>query len=121
MQYDYDLLFLKRHCKANFAGAYVFPGGMIEAADADLKWRKLYKNYGYDENSFKSLVPNSKNRPKIFQSIENELNREISLHISAIRETFEESGVLLCSKFSKDSANYEQTDHFSRNVFVIAS
>ncbi|OXU25762.1 hypothetical protein TSAR_016264 [Trichomalopsis sarcophagae] len=113
--YDYDLLFLKRHDKANFAGAYVFPGGMIESADADIKWKRLYKNYGYDDNSFKTLIPNSKNRPKIFHSNDNELIREISLRISAIRETFEECGILLCNNCSKSASSSEITSFYVAN------
>ncbi|XP_058796260.1 acyl-coenzyme A diphosphatase NUDT19-like isoform X2 [Phymastichus coffea] len=70
---------------------------MIEPSDADLKWQSLFQNYGYNENSFKSLIPKSKTRPKIFDNFDNELPREVSLRISAIRETFEECGILFCT------------------------
>ncbi|XP_014207099.1 nucleoside diphosphate-linked moiety X motif 19-like [Copidosoma floridanum] len=108
-QYNYNLLFLKRKKEAKFSGAYVFPGGVIEIADAHLKWQNLYKNYGFNENSFKSLFPNTKSRPHIFNSRENELPREISLRIAAIRETFEECGVLLCEQSSEIS---DKAHHF---------
>ena len=91
----------------------MFPGGLIESADADLKWKNLFKHHGYNENNFQSLFPKSKGRPLIFRSKKNELPREISLRISAIRETFEESGILICNKSSEIISN--EANSFSRN------
>lgn len=79
-------------------GSYVFPGGVTEPSDADLKWNKLFSGFGFDSNSFTALFPKSIARPPIFKARRNELPREISLRITAIRETFEESGVLMCRR-----------------------
>lgn len=85
---------------------------MIEPSDADLKWENLFKYHGFNETSFKSLIPASKTRPEIFGSVKNELIREVSLRISAIRETFEECGILFCAS---DTFNTNQTPRISSN------
>ncbi|KAF7991710.1 hypothetical protein HCN44_010511 [Aphidius gifuensis] len=103
--YDYKLLSLKRHKNSSFMPEhYVFPGGVIEQSDADLKWSSLYSKFGFDSNSFTSLLPKTNTRPYIFnKSRSNELPREISLRITAIRETFEECGILICKKLIKNN------------------
>ncbi|XP_076757181.1 acyl-coenzyme A diphosphatase NUDT19 [Xylocopa sonorina] len=112
--YDYNLLWLKRHQNSKFMpNAYVFPGGAIDPSDADLKWHSLFFSFGFNENSFKSLSPNTSARPSIFKSKANELPRDVSLRISAIRETFEECGILICRQLQKTTndigwANYIQ-------------
>ncbi|XP_033330288.2 acyl-coenzyme A diphosphatase NUDT19 isoform X1 [Megalopta genalis] len=114
-QYNYDLLCLKRQANSKFMPSkYVFPGGMIHSSDADLKWHNLYTTFGFDKNSFATLVPTVKTRPIIFNQRPNELPREISLRISAIRETFEECGILLCRK-SNDSGTYSD---WAQNVEI---
>lgn len=81
---------------------YVFPGGVTDPSDADLKWHNLYSAFGFDTNSLTSLSINTSNRPQIFKRRPNELPKEVSLRITAIRETFEECGILLC-KQSRDN------------------
>ena len=94
-------------------GAYVFPGGTTEPADADLKWNKLFAGFGLEKNSFSPLIPNVPARPQIFKARENELPREISLRITAIRETFEECGILLCKRSTKQGFLKEWAQHLS--------
>lgn len=102
-QYNYNLLCLKRHQNSKFMpNAYVFPGGVTSPSDADLKWHNLYSSFGFDTNSFTSLSPNTSNRPQIFKFRPNELPKEVSLRITAIRETFEECGILLCKQSRED-------------------
>lgn len=79
-------------------GLYVFPGGAVDPADANLKWREHFAAFGLDSDKLASLVSRTASRPQIFRSRENELLREISLRITAIRETFEECGILICRR-----------------------
>lgn len=92
----------------------MFPGGLIESSDADLKWLKLFQEQGYTDDNFKPLYPNSVNRPEIFISKGNEISREISLRISAIRETFEECGILFCKNSSHANVS-DISDTFPSN------
>ena len=63
---------VKRHHQIDFAsGALVFPGGKVEAGDGDAAWAELSAGWSADGGV------------------------EQTLKIAAIRETFEESGVLL--------------------------
>jgi len=74
-----EVFMLERHIQSDFAGgAYVFPGGTLDAGDqdpalADLVdgWRELASRTGEDPD------------------------RQRALAVCAIRETFEEAGVLL--------------------------
>ncbi|XP_025263359.1 nucleoside diphosphate-linked moiety X motif 19 isoform X2 [Camponotus floridanus] len=77
-------------------GMYVFPGGAIDSVDSTPKWREIFAAFGVNNDRFASLEPKIATRPEIYRSIQNELPREISLRITAIRETFEESGILIC-------------------------
>ncbi|XP_014489510.1 PREDICTED: nucleoside diphosphate-linked moiety X motif 19, mitochondrial [Dinoponera quadriceps] len=96
---NYNMLCLKRHQKSSFMpGSYVFPGGNIDPVDSDLKWYELFASFGFDNDSFTSLTPKTTVRPQIFKAQQNELLRDISLRITAIRETFEECGVLICKQ-----------------------
>ena len=68
----FEVLMVKRHHQIDFAsGALVFPGGKTEAQDADPAWKDAA--LGWDD------FPEA----------------ERALRISAIREAFEESGVLV--------------------------
>ncbi|XP_011297940.1 nucleoside diphosphate-linked moiety X motif 19, mitochondrial [Fopius arisanus] len=112
-QYDYELLGLKRQKNASFMpGKHVFPGGTVDPADTDLRWQNLYSRFGFDLTSFSSLVPSATMRPMIFKSRRNELPREVSLRISAIRETFEECGILLCRQSRKKGIWSEWAETF---------
>eukprot|EP01037_Dinobryon_pediforme_P014710 gene14710-14835_t len=68
----FEVLMVKRHHQIDFAsGALVFPGGKTEAADADQAWSEHcadWSNFDQDERT---------------------------LRIAAIREAFEEAGILL--------------------------
>ena len=69
---QFEVLMVKRHHQIDFAsGALVFPGGKTEAADADQAWSEHcadWSNFDADERT---------------------------LRIAAIREAFEEAGILL--------------------------
>ncbi|OAD61036.1 Nucleoside diphosphate-linked moiety X motif 19, mitochondrial, partial [Eufriesea mexicana] len=110
--YNYNLLCLKRHRNSKFMpSTHVFPGGVIHPSDADLKWHNLFSTFGFDVNSFTSLNPNTSLRPQIFKFRPNELPREISLRITAIRETFEECGILICKQSIEDTTHVGWANH----------
>lgn len=111
---NYKLLCLKRHQKSSFMpGLYVFPGGAIDPADANLKWLEYFTGFGLGDNRLASLIPRTISRPQIFHSRENELLREISLRITAIRETFEECGILICRRDKDGGANSGWAEYIS--------
>lgn len=85
----------------------VFPGGATDKWDESKEWINLYKKLGITETKLKQLSAVHGPRPGIFIKTKAEdLDREITLRINAIRETFEEVGVLLCKtreQLQKDS------------------
>ncbi|XP_037927778.1 nucleoside diphosphate-linked moiety X motif 19 [Teleopsis dalmanni] len=106
--YNYKLLMIKRSERtALFENQAVFPGGMFDAFDESVQWLEYFEAFGVTQQQLKELVIISDNRPAILAPQGNGCYdrffkrssiwaREISLRITAIRETFEEVGVLLC-------------------------
>lgn len=77
-----EVLMLRRHARSGFAAsAWVFPGGVVDASDAtlpDTAWR------GIDPEALAerfALTP----------------TETLAMHAAAVRETFEEAGVLLAT------------------------
>ncbi|KAK4872219.1 hypothetical protein RN001_016343 [Aquatica leii] len=94
--FNYKILTLERLEKSSsYPGATVFPGGIIEKADASEDWLELYKSFGFNIDSFNSINP-KENRPRIFTALDSQVPSYLSIRIAAIRETFEETGILLC-------------------------
>ncbi len=74
---------LQKSKSLEFAGgAYVFPGGTIKEQDQDPEWFSYSSNLPFPD--WQKLFP---------ESVEKEL---LGFYISAIRELFEEAGILLC-------------------------
>lgn len=99
-QCNYKVLTLRRSEASRFMpSGYVFPGGKIEGADASLDWLELFKSFGIEEDYFNDLICHNSTHTPIFtrNTGTNELMRSISLRISALRETFEECGLLICN------------------------
>lgn len=93
-------------------GLYVFPGGTVDSADANVKWRDYLATFGLNNDRLASLVPRTaSSRPEIFRARENELLREVSLRITAIRETFEECGILICRRDGDGGAPSGWAEH----------
>lgn len=79
--YNYNLLLIQRSLESGFMpSTFVFPGGTLSPPDSSKEWVKLYQNSAnFDGRSEQSTLPSL-----------------LSERIAAIRETFEECGILLC-------------------------
>jgi len=108
--FDYKVLMLKRSSKSKFMpNAYVFPGGVVSGADFQKGWTDLFKDFGYNDEDLEELVLKQVDRPMMMKTNHDEyMARDIGLRLTAIRETFEESGVLLIK-----SPNAAHSDTFS--------
>lgn len=100
--FDYKILCMKRSEKTSFlANNISYPGGAIEKQDESMEWLEHFKKFGVTERHLDRLkLPKEMQKAFIFRDREEEekklaISRSISLRISAIRETFEELGVLL--------------------------
>lgn len=75
-----EIFMLERHVKSDFVGgAYVFPGGKVDEADSDPALHEFVD--GADPDEAARLVEAG--------------DRGLGFHLAALRETFEEAGVLL--------------------------
>lgn len=97
----------------------VFPGGTFSAADSVKEWETLFTNLGGNPSLFPNSIKNNNftNIP-ILNNKQEELPRWLSLRITAIRETFEECGILLCrhNQVNEHTSGEEHsTTHFEIN------
>eukprot|EP00092_Neocalanus_flemingeri_P040451 GFUD01044052.1.p1 GENE.GFUD01044052.1~~GFUD01044052.1.p1 ORF type:complete len:444 (+),score=141.66 GFUD01044052.1:111-1442(+) len=112
--FDYKVLMLKRRSKSKFMpNAYVFPGGVIAQADFARGWRDLFRDFGYTEDDLEELVLKDVDRPMLMKAeLDESITRDIAFRLATIRETFEESGVLLV-KSSTGSSSQSEAYSFS--------
>ncbi len=83
-----EVLLLERHAKSDFLpDLYVFPGGRVEDADQELSDRIT----GLSEDQARKALP----------TVAPEL--ALAFFVAAIRETFEECGILLASRRGQDA------------------
>jgi len=78
-----EILLVRRHARSIFMpGAYVFPGGAVETADYTLQAEKICQGLSFEQaqNIIAGTSPPEK---------------ALGFFVAAIRETFEEAGVLL--------------------------
>lgn len=111
--FNYDMLVMKRSTGSQFMpNAIVFPGGVTEKEDSHRNWLDLYSSVGVKDSRLHALGCNS-NTDFIYQksSEEEHIERELSLRISAIRETFEEVGILLAR--GSDELQRDSTDLYA--------
>ena len=75
----------------------MFPGGVLDKADHSSKWLELFQDAGTPRTDlFSSLCPDSHPRLPMYQTLQSSpIPGEVAFRICAIRELFEESGVLL--------------------------
>ncbi|BFF94076.1 nucleoside diphosphate-linked moiety X motif 19 [Drosophila madeirensis] len=108
-QQDYNLLMLKRSDPtAIVTNQTVFPGGLLDSeADEAVSWLQYFEEFGVPQEALRRLVLLHDNRPAIlapqgtgcydrFFKRSHIWSREITLRLTALRECFEEVGVLLC-------------------------
>uniref|UniRef100_A0A8C5S2X7 Acyl-coenzyme A diphosphatase NUDT19 n=1 Tax=Laticauda laticaudata TaxID=8630 RepID=A0A8C5S2X7_LATLA len=106
--FDYRLLLLRRSARSAFLPrAQVFPGGVAEAADFSPAWRELLP-----EGPRCGLGAEPPARPPLFTARRPELGEaalpaDVAFRICAIRETFEESGLLLVVPAERAAAGTE--------------
>lgn len=100
-RFDYDVLMLKRSGKSGFMpNAYVFPGGLVDASDFSSEWLDIFRPFiGSPNFGLRSVKQRPETRPPMFATDRLKLGSpvpgDVAFRICALRETFEESGVLL--------------------------
>ncbi|XP_055637477.1 acyl-coenzyme A diphosphatase NUDT19-like isoform X1 [Toxorhynchites rutilus septentrionalis] len=94
--YNYKVLVFKRTEKTSFMpNSIVFPGGAYDKQDESARWVELFSRMNVPNNLLQALTKVEGPRPFIFENDCTEvLDRNISLRITALREAFEELGVL---------------------------
>ncbi|XP_029904062.1 acyl-coenzyme A diphosphatase NUDT19 [Myripristis murdjan] len=108
--FDYKVLLLKRSSKSGFMpNAYVFPGGLVDSSDFSSEWLDVFKAFRDSPNFGLGRVKQpAETRPPIFATdrvpLGSPVPGEVALRICALRETFEESGVLLAVSKMEESS-----------------
>ncbi|KAL4642172.1 nucleoside diphosphate-linked moiety X motif 19-like isoform X1 [Arapaima gigas] len=99
--FDFEVLLLKRSADSGFMpNAYVFPGGLVDSSDFSAAWLDVFKSFcSLPRFGLAPVRQHAETRPPIFATDRAKLGSsipgEVALRICALRETFEESGVLL--------------------------
>lgn len=98
--FDYELLLLQRSSRSGFMpSAHVFPGGLVEAADFSADWLGLLPASPQCGLGLVRPPPLGSSRAPLFatdrERLGSPLPGEVAFRICAIRETFEEAGILL--------------------------
>lgn len=117
--FDYDVLLLKRSSRSGFMpNAYVFPGGLVDAADFSSDWLEVFKSAGSSPSfGLRRVKQPADTRPPMFATDRLKLGSpipgDVAFRICALRETFEESGVLLVvSKPEERTEEVEEVSHY---------
>lgn len=121
----------KRHEKTSFMpNSICFPGGGVDKTDENKNWLNHFNKFGVSaERLKKDFCTYDSEKSFIFKNNdESRLQRDISLRLTAIREAFEELGVVLTmknlesisahspySKSLKDSSNISEWQHKIHN------
>lgn len=125
--FDYEVLLLQRSEKSGFMpSAFVFPGGLVEPSDFSNDWMTVFERHVQKPNFGLGVVrqpPDTRSPMFItdrtkFGSL---IPGEVAFRICAIRETFEESGVLLVvPENSNIEDNQNLMDAYEQNEEAVA-
>ena len=125
-RFDYKCMLLKRSSTSKFfAKAFVFPGGATEPADFSSRWLDYFARNGFDRQKLTSqfVIPQQANKIPLYAdaSIPPGSLPEVGYRISAIRETFEETGVLVCktadSSADDSTSRISDIEHWQKRVY----
>ena len=118
-KYDYKILLLQRHEKSKFMpGANVFPGGTACEADFSIDWANVFtfitkRDLG---DIIKDLDVGVVRPPMLSRNRHAGIPPDLGFRIAAIRETFEESGVLLVKGARMRDITDAQLDEFRQKI-----
>ncbi|XP_063701535.1 acyl-coenzyme A diphosphatase NUDT19-like [Culicoides brevitarsis] len=121
--FDYRILCMKRSEKTSFLNNHIcYPGGSTEEQDQASGWIEHFHKHGINLRDLNKLTLDYHRQKRgnalIFHDNDDSgqgqlLSKAISLRIGAIREAFEELGVLLCrstASTSRKSSNFLRTN-----------
>ena len=118
--FNYKVLMLKRSQKSKFLPErIVFPGGVISHADFDPRWHDLFKKVtGQGLFNPGSLFVDRNYKTEMFhvERPQSLLPPQIAFRLCAIRETFEECGILLVTKKSVSKALVTAETKYTLNL-----
>lgn len=94
----FEILLLRRHAKSAFMpGAYVFPGGRIEASDYTRDAERIC--HGLSFSQAQDIIADTHPPEKA-----------LAFFVAAIRETFEEAGILLAYRETPDFVAFDEEE-----------
>lgn len=103
-QHEIRLLTVIRSDRSShYPGACVFPGGNVDKSDKSRDWLDVIPE---SEINYSFKIVDSLGREINDKTLlTDEISTVLFLKICAIRETFEECGILLCKKYINDNCN----------------
>lgn len=109
---DFEVLMLKRSAKSKFMpNVYVFPGGVADDSDFSAQWLSVFNKLGQNvcKRIFEDVTVDPSKAAPMFTRERSPaytaIPSEVAFRICAIRETFEESGVLLAQPANQSIAS----------------
>ncbi|XP_043566079.1 nucleoside diphosphate-linked moiety X motif 19-like [Chiloscyllium plagiosum] len=111
--FDYAVLMLQRSAKSSFLPhAQVFPGGTVSPSDFSSEWIQMFQPFCKPPNFKLGIVRQTSKRAPILatdrRKLGSEVPGEVAFRICAIRETFEESGILLVKPNTPETCSSSQ-------------
>uniref|UniRef100_A0A182K436 Nudix hydrolase domain-containing protein n=1 Tax=Anopheles christyi TaxID=43041 RepID=A0A182K436_9DIPT len=109
-KYNYKVLVFKRTSNTSFMpNSVVFPGGGFDKQDASPGWESFFRERNVSNTALKSITQVDGARPYIFQTESSALlDRNLSLRLCALREAFEELGVLLVTEQQPQKSGFSK-------------